>query len=116
MNLYAASKQGGNGPIQKIFHDEIRDLAKKLAYNGSIYWADLSAIPGVSTYVHFLGVDHHTCGVTARTWNDPLDSIPANKAPYAAGANRAMANGGANAEMYINVDPAGLRGVYPVKI
>ena len=114
-NLYAASKQGGNGPIQTIFHNELKALAAALCYAGTIYWADLSAVPGVSSYVQFLGVDHSTCGITARTWNDPVDSVPANKAAYAA-ADRAVANGPANAQMYTNVDPAGLRGVYPTKV
>src|SRR6266567_998507 len=113
-SLYAASRQGGNGPIRTIFHDELKALAQKLAYTGTIYWADLSNVPG-SAYVHFQDVGHYTCAITARTWNDPVDNVPGNRQAYAV-ANRAIANGAAPAQMYSSVDPAGLRAVYPTTV
>jgi hypothetical protein len=108
--LYAAST-GAGLPAD---YAELRAIAADLHYAGNIYWANLNT-PG-SAYVHYTGINHATCGITARTWNDPADNIPANKGAYAAGANRAMANGAANAQVYTNVNTAGLRAVYPTKL
>jgi hypothetical protein len=113
-NLYVASRMGGNGLTPEKCYSEIKEVALALGFNGSIYWADLTAITGGSLYVVFDNVGNNTCAITARPWSDHADHIPANQGPYAA-ANRAMANGGANAQMYINVNPAGLRAVYPAK-
>lgn len=105
--MYAAST--GNG-LQKD-HDELREIAADLGYTGSIYWASLSVAGSV--YVHFQDINHNTCTITSRLWDDHADSVPVNKAPYAAGPNRAMANGVANTQMYINVSTTGLRSTYP---
>jgi hypothetical protein len=108
--LYAASAGAG----LKHDHDELKDIAKTLGYTGPIYWGSLSAAGSV--YVHFQDIHHSTCSITSRTWSDPVDNVPANKAPYVAGANRAIANGAANAQMFINASTAGLKAVYPTKI
>jgi hypothetical protein len=113
-NLYVASRMGGNGLTQDKCYSEIKEVALAIGFDGSIHWADLTAIAAGSLYVVFDNVGNTTCVITARPWSDPTDRIPANLAAYAA-ANRAMANGAANAKMYINVNPAGLRAVYPAK-
>ena len=109
-NLYAASTGAGLAAD----HDELRDIAATLGYTGSIYWASLPA--GGSVYVHFQDIDHNTCAITSRAWNDAVDNVPANKAPYVAGPNRAVANGGANANMFVNAGTVGLKAVYPTKL
>lgn len=108
--LYAASAGAG----LKQDHDELKDIAATLAYTGPIYWASLSAAGSV--YVHFQDIDHNTCSITSRAWSDPADNVAANKVAYVAGANRAMANGAQNANMFINVSTVGLTAVYPKKI
>jgi hypothetical protein len=110
MGLYAASTGGG----LKQDHDELKDVAGTLGHTGPVYWASLSTAGSV--YVNFLGVGHATCGITSRAWSDAVDRVPANWAPYAPGANRAMANGAAPARMYVNASTAGLTAVYPIKI
>lgn len=105
--LYAASVGAGIAH----YYGELRDIAAALGYNGTIYWANLAG----PSYVNFVNINHSTCGITARAWSDAADSVPANRGPYAA-ANRAIANGPANANMYINVNPAGLTAVYPTII
>jgi len=108
--LYAASTGAGLAAD----YAELRAIAADFHYGGDIYWANLNT-PG-SAYVHYTGINHATCGITARAWSDAADNIPANKGPYAAGANRAIANGVANAQMFTNVSTAGLRAVYPTRI
>jgi hypothetical protein len=108
--IYAASAGGG----LQADHQELRDIGAALHYVGAIYWASLP--PAGSVFVHFQDIQHMTCAITQRAWNDPLDNIPANKAPYAAGANRAIANGNANANMFINASTVGLRAVYPARL
>jgi hypothetical protein len=108
--LYAASAGAG----LKQDHDELKDIAGTLGYAGPIYWGSLSAAGSV--YAHFQDIHHSTCSITSRAWSDPADNVPANKAPYAGGVNRAIANGAANVQMFINVNTAGLRAVYPTKI
>ena len=108
--LYAASAGAGLAAD----HNELRDIAAALGYAGSIYWASLP--PGGSVYVHFQDIDHNTCAITSRAWNDAVDNVPGNKAAYVAGPDRAVANGGANANMFINASTAGLRAVYPTKL
>ena len=110
MALYAASEGG----VLQGHRDELRDLAAALGHTGPVYWAGLPT--GNSSFVHALDVGHATCGITARPWNDAADSVPANKAAYAPSNDRTMANGAATAQMYVNVDTAGLRAVYPIKI
>jgi hypothetical protein len=105
--LYAASAGPGLAPD----HAELRDIAATLGYAGPIYWASLS--PAGSVYVHFQDIDHHTCSITSRAWNDAVDNVPANKAAYAAGADRAIANGAANANMFTHASMVGLTAVYP---
>ena len=105
--LYAAS--AGAGLTQD--HDELRGIASTLGYTGPIFWGSLSAAGSV--YVHFQDIGHTTCTITSRAWSDPVDNIPANKGAYVGGANRAIANGAANANMFINVSTAGLTAVYP---
>lgn len=109
-NLYVASVGAGLAAD----HQEIRDIATDLAYAGPIYWGSLP--PGGSSYVHYQDINHNTCSITARTWVDLTDSVPANKGPYAAGPNRTVANGPANAQMYTHVDKAGLVAIYPSPI
>ena len=109
--LYAANP-GAGLPAD---HAEIRGIASDLHYTGAIYWADLSVISMNSVYVHFVGINHATCSITARTWADVTDMIPANRAPYN-GANRATALGAANTQMYTNLSTAGLRAVYPTRL
>lgn len=107
--LYAASAGGGLAQD----HQELRDIATALGYNGSIYWASL---PGAgSLYVHYTDVNHNTCGITQRAWNDAVDGLVGNKGPYL-GNDRAMANGAAPGTMYTNVATAGLQAVYPTQI
>jgi hypothetical protein len=108
--LYAAS--AGAGLAQD--HQELRDIAAALGYTGAIHWASLPV--GGSVYVHFQDIDHNTCSITSRAWNDAVDNVPGNKAPYVPGANRAVANGAANANMFVNVSTAGLKAVYPTTI
>lgn len=108
--LYAASAGAG----LKQDHDELRDIATALTFTGPIYWASLSAVGSV--YAHFQDIDHNTCSITSRAWSDAADNVPVNKAAYVAGANRAMANGAQNANMFINVSTVGLTAVYPTRI
>jgi hypothetical protein len=108
--LYAAS--AGTGLKQD--HDELKDIAGTLGYTGPVYWGSLPAAGSV--YAHLQDIHHNTCTITSRAWSDPADNIPANKAAYVAGPNRAIANGAANAQMFINVSTAGLKAVYPTKI
>jgi len=110
--LYAAS----TGLGLPADHAELRAIAADLHYAGPIYWGNLSTISPGSVYAHFQGVHFTTCGITGRAWNDAVDNIPANKGPYVAGANRAIANGAANGQMFINASTAGLRAVYPSAI
>jgi len=113
-NLYVASRMGGNGLTPEKCYSEIQEVAVSLAFNGSIYWVDLTSIASSSLYVVFDNVGGNTCAITARPWSDPSDGIPANRGAYVA-ANRTMANGGPPGQMYTNVNPAGLRAVYPAK-
>ena len=108
--LYAASEGKG----LKYDHDELGKIAAALQYGGPIYWASLP--PGGSAYVHYQDVNHATCSITSRAWNDANDNVVANKADYVAGPDRAMANGAANAKMFATVGTAGLRAVYPTQI
>jgi hypothetical protein len=108
--LYAAS--AGAGVAQD--HQELRDIATALGYNGSIYWASLPTAG--SLYVHYHDINHNTCSITARTWSDPADNVPGNKGPYVAGPDRAIANGAPNANMFTHVDDNGLRAVYPTEV
>lgn len=108
--IYAASTGAGLAAD----HQELRDIATDLAYAGPIYWASLP--PGGSVYVHYQDINHHTCSITSRTWVDLADNVPANKGPYVAGANRTIANGAANANMYTHVSTAGLVAIYPGQI
>jgi hypothetical protein len=110
--LYAAS--AGQALATRYDQEELRDIARTLLFTGPIYWGTLP--PGSSCYVHFQDINHNTCTITWRAWSDPLDNLPANKAAYVAGADRAVANGTANAQMYINAGTAGLRAVYPSKL
>ena len=79
-----------------------------------VYWGSLPAAGSV--HAHFQDIHHNTCTITSRAWSDPADNIPAYKAAYVAGPNRAIANGAANAQMFINVSTAGLKAVYPTTI
>jgi len=106
--LYAASSQAG-----PVFYAEIRELARTLGYNGTIFWATLAA--NTSSYVNFVGVNHNTCIITSRAWNAPVDNVVGNKTPYVP-ANRATAIGAPRNEMFANVNPAGLTAVYPAPI
>jgi len=108
--LYAAS--AGAGLTQD--HDELKGIAGTLGYTGPIYWGSLPTAGSV--YVHFQDIQHNTCSITSRAWSDLVDNVPGNKAPYVADLNRAIANGAANAQMYINVNTAGLKAVYPAKL
>lgn len=110
--LYAASAE--TGLAKQYAEAELKNIATALGYIGPVYWASLPA--GGSAYVHFMNVNNTTCSITARTWNDAVDGVAANKGPYVAGADRAIANGAPNANMYVNVSTAGLRAVYPVKL
>jgi hypothetical protein len=110
--LYAASTGAG----LRQDHDELKELASNLHYTGAIYWANLTSLGAGSIYAHYVGINHATCGITGRTWDDATDSIPGNKGAYVAGANRAIANGVANTQMYTNLDQTGLRAVYPTKL
>jgi hypothetical protein len=111
--LYVASMEAGAGR----FLVELRDIANGLGYKGTLYWAHLaSVVTEPSAYVHFQDIGHHTCGITARNWSNPIDDVPANKGAYVADANHAIANGLAPAQMFINLDQAGLRTVYPHKV
>jgi len=116
-NLYIASRVGGNSQHTNAeeCYAEIKDFAQALGFEGAMYWADLSSVGGASAYVEFKSVQNHTCIITARTWNDPVDGVAGNRANYA-GANRTMAMGAAPALMFTHVDPTGLRAVYPTKI
>ena len=108
--LYAASA----GPGLPADYAELRDIASRLSYTGTIYWAALSV--GGSVYVHFQDVGHNTCAITSRPWVDGVDGAAGNKGPYVASADRAIANGAATANMFTNVSPAGLIAVYPTAI
>jgi hypothetical protein len=109
--IYAASHEIGEA--EKASQNELKDIAERLNFTGSIYWAKLGTVcPAGSAYVYFR-LDHSVCGIEARTWTDATDNVPLNKAPYAAGVNRAMALGGEPKNMYIHVNPAGLQWLYP---
>jgi hypothetical protein len=110
--LYAASASAGMtlGPDQA----ELRGLAVALAYGGPIYWATLPA--GGSAYVHYTDVNHTTCGITARMWNDPVDGADANRVANAPTPDRAMTHGAPNARVYATVDTNGLVAKYPTRI
>ncbi|HET7611344.1 MAG TPA: hypothetical protein VFK29_06115 [Rhodanobacteraceae bacterium] len=108
--LYAASAGAG----MPVDHQEIRSIATALGYGGPIYWAALATAG--SLYVHYMDINHNTCGITARTWNDGTDNVGPNKAPYLVGPDRAIANGAPNANMFTNVSTAGLQAVYPTQI
>ncbi len=110
MGLYAASTGGG----LKRDQEELEEIASALGHRGPVYWASLSTAGSV--YVNFVNVGYATCGITSRPWRDEVDGVPANKAAYAAGADRAMANGAATAQMYVNVSQEGLVAVYPRNI
>lgn len=110
--VYAAS--AGVGLELAQAQQELRDLATDLNYTGTLYWASLP--PGGSSYVHYQDINHTSCSITARPWSDANDAIPANRGPYAGGADRAMANGAPPANMYTNVALAGLVARYPVAI
>jgi len=112
--LYAASY--GPGPDEQ--RAEIRSIARAPALNfaGPVHWADVSVVAVGSAYVHYVGINHDICSVTARTWSDAADSIPGNKGPYAGGANRTRDAGAAPALMFTNIGTAGLRAVYPTAI
>ncbi|QDC09151.1 hypothetical protein FHY55_07805 [Oceanicola sp. D3] len=105
--LYAAS----TGPGLLADYAELRDIANDLHYTGPIYWASLPQAG--SSYVNFHNINNTTCAITARAWDDAVDADDANRVPNVVGANRAMANGAANARVYNHVDPAGLKAVYP---
>ncbi|HEX9887500.1 MAG TPA: hypothetical protein VGA70_13470 [Longimicrobiales bacterium] len=108
--VYAAS----TGVGFKADHDELRAIAQDLGYTGAIYWGSLSTAGSV--YVHYQDVNHTTCTLTSRAWDDATDSVDGNKTPYVAGPNRAIANGAAPTRMYNNVSTVGLKAVYPTKI
>lgn len=110
-NLYAACTQPGSD----IDHAELRQIASDVGYSGTIYWAGLASVAAGSAYVEMEQIHNNTCVIQARTWNDSVDGVPGNKGPYLP-ANRAMANGAPNAQMYTNVSTAGLRTVYPSSI
>jgi hypothetical protein len=116
-NLYIASRVGGNAQHTKAeeVHAEIKEIARGLGFVGSVYWADVSSVPGNSAYVQFDSVQNNTCVVTARTWDDNKDRNPANMGPYAA-ANRTMAMGAPVTQVYTTVDPTGLKAIYPTKV
>ena len=116
-NLYIASRVGGNAQHTNAgeVHAEIKEIAQALGFNGSVYWADVSSVPGASAYVQFDNVQNNTSIVTARTWDDHVDGNPANMGPYAA-ANRTMALGAPVAQVFTSVNPAGLKAVYPTKV
>lgn len=118
-NLYIAARVGGNSQHTNAgeCYAEIKRYAAALGYNGSIYWADLSNVNGISAYVCFDSVANSTCIISTRTWNDPADSVVGNKSPYANGPDRAMALGGAPAQTYNNnLNVAGLSAIYPTKV
>ena len=112
--LYAASY--GPGPDEQ--RAEIRSIAQTpaLHFAGPVYWANVALVAVGSAYVNYVGINHDTCALTARTWSDAADSILANKGPYAGGANRTRDAGAAPALMYTNISTAGLRAVYPTAI
>ena len=110
--LYAASASAGLALAQD--QQELRDIAAALGYAGPVYWGSL--LPGGSSYVHYQDINHNTCSITSRAWVDANDGIPANRAPYVANADRAIANGAAPGNMYVNVALAGLIARYPVAI
>jgi hypothetical protein len=117
-NLYIASRVGGDSQHRNAAecYAEIKGYAAALGYRGSIYWADLSSLGG-SAYVYFDSVQNNTCVVSTRPWNDTVDRVPGNKSPYAVGANRAMALGGAPAQVYNNnLSQAGLQVIYPTQV
>ena len=116
-NLYIASRVGGNAQHTNAeeVHAEIKEIAQGLGFNGSVYWADLSSVPGNSAYVQFDCVQKSTSIVTARTWDDNTDRNPTNMGPYAP-ANRAMALGAPVAQVFTTVNPAGLTAIYPTKV
>jgi hypothetical protein len=97
---------------------ENRSIAQTPALNfaGPVYWANVALVAVGSAYVNYIGINHDTCALTARTWSDAADSILANKGPYAGGANRTRDAGAAPALMYTNISTAGLRAVYPTAI
>lgn len=110
--LYAASASLGMtvAPDQA----ELRGLAVALAFVGPIYWATLPA--GGSAYVHYTDVNHTTCGITARVWNDAVDGGATNKVPFVPSADRSMTHGGPNTNVYNHVATAGLVAKYPTEI
>lgn len=112
--LYAASY--GPGPDEQ--RAEIRSIARAPALNfaGPVYWANVAVVAVRSAYVNYVGINHDTCALTARTWSDAGDNIPANKGPYAGGADRTRDAGAAPGLMYTNISTAGLRAVYPTAI
>ena len=116
-NLYIASRVGGNSQHSNAeeCYAEIKDFAQALAFDGPMYWADLSSVGGASAYVEFKSVWNHTCIITARTWNDDVDGQAGNQGNYV-GANRTMAMGAAPTLMFTSVDTAGLRAVYPTTV
>lgn len=111
--IYAATTGVGSWEADQA-KKELQDIAEALTYTGSIYWG---AIPSVgSVYVHYQTIQNQTCTITWRTWNDANDRVDANRGDYAAGPDRAMANGSAPTRMYTKVDIAGLKAVYPTTV
>lgn len=111
--IYAASKDARN----RYYEQELRDIAQGVGYGGDIYWADLSSVDGRSAYVEMrLVPGNNTCIITARGWDDDVDSDDGNKGDYVDSGSRTIANGPPPARMYSAVDPSGLRSFYPTRI
>lgn len=70
--LYTASYGPGLGEQ----HNEIRSIAQApaLHYAGPVYWANVATVAVGSAYVNYLGINHDSCAITARTWTDAYDN------------------------------------------
>ncbi|WP_145277611.1 hypothetical protein [Planctomycetes bacterium SV_7m_r] len=109
--MYVACNQ--NSGARDI--EEVAQVAARFGCANATYWLT-TGFPGSSAYIDFMLVPGNKCVIQARAWNEAADNVPANKSGYAAGANRAMANGGAPGQMYAGLSRAGMTTYYPIKL
>lgn len=109
--LYAACNQ--NSGTRDI--EEVARVAERFGCTDASYWLT-TGYSDSSAYIGFTLVPGNKCVIQARPWNEAADSAAANRRAYAAGPNRAMANGGAPGQMYHNLSRTGMTTYYPIKL
>jgi len=111
--LYIVSKVGTHSPTE--FPVEAKSIATALKFKGPLYVGDVTSFGGRGLYVVFVDVGHNTCAVTARAWDDAVDSQDHFKIPYVA-AGRAVTMRTARTTMFTNLNTAGMKAVYPTAL